>query len=137
MPQLKMMPAMMTGPPERSFLSGHAAAKGHQELHHATELVAAVREVAMVATCDEKHPQRVKPNAERDVAPGGVKPQHAEGGEMQQEEGDREREIDFLLRIVSVEARGDGDVARGDGAAHDSDLAQRSLALSHELVISG
>src|SRR5688572_1119868 len=60
-----VMFTMVARPPQRALLNSGRAAHGHQELHHATEFVAAMREVAMVASRYEEHTREIQRGAEQ------------------------------------------------------------------------
>src|SRR5262249_35239627 len=60
---------MVAGPPESASLCAGSAEEGEDELEAPPGLEAPVREVAMEASGEGEHPQRVDPDRQRDVAP--------------------------------------------------------------------
>src|SRR6187402_2585071 len=102
-----MVPAMVTCPPQRALLCAGATTKRRDEGPKAVHAVAAVRKVAMVATCDEEHACVVKGDAGHHIAPAGRKEEHAQWCEMQDDERDRQRPIDLFPRVIRVEHRRD------------------------------
>src|SRR5690606_10036321 len=138
-----MMPAVVAGPPKCTLLSGSPAAEGHQKSHHATELVATMGEIAVVATGDEEHADCVQRHAKHHIAHARGEEDHTEGQEVHDEERDGELVIQLLFRVVLIEARRDHHmVARGIGALHGYSVTHapfvpRSLGpLRHDTVIS-
>src|SRR5262245_36137625 len=91
-----VMVAMVTGPPEWTLLHAGGSAEGHQELHRAAELVAAVREVAVVAGGDEEHTHGVQGEAQREVLPAGAGKEEPERDQMHDQERGRSFPVDRL-----------------------------------------
>jgi hypothetical protein len=79
----------MTRPPKSTLLRRRATTKGDQELHHPTQLVAAVREEAVITPGDEKHADYVQADAQHDVGRRRVKPEHTERGKVHEKERNR------------------------------------------------
>jgi hypothetical protein len=82
---MKVMPAVMGGPPERASLQGAGAKAGQHELESPTGLVGAVTEIAVEAGSDAEHPDEVEDGAEtnRNRTDGGE--ENAQAGQVQSE----------------------------------------------------
>lgn len=62
--------AVVSSPPERTFLQGRATDPGEDKLEPAAGLVRPVGEIAMVNTGDAEHSHHVKENGQADSGPG-------------------------------------------------------------------
>ena len=127
---VRVVMAMVRGPPQRSALHGGGAEHGEHELPAARGAERAMREVAVVEGGDREHAHREEGGGEPRCKRAPAGPDRAEAAEMQRDERDDPRPVDaarVAARRVAL-GRAVDPAAQRDGEAGAHGLSPRACA---------
>ena len=88
--------AMMRCPPQWSPLNGGIADNSKHKLPEPIGFECIVGEIAMVESCDRKHPNEIKPDSRENGKPAPSHPNHAQTHHVHDHEWKDSKPIDFL-----------------------------------------
>src|SRR5271163_820938 len=89
--RVPVMVPVMSRPPQHSLLRGSHRQKRNHELKHPAGLVRAVREIAVIARGNEKHPNRAKRQTSCKIRPAKMHEKYAESQNVNQYEGQSQK----------------------------------------------
>jgi hypothetical protein len=99
--RMRMMMAMMRGPPDRSALHGGGAEHREDELTGARGLERAMREVAVIKTGDGEHAYRVERHGRDDSRRAHANVDHTQAGKVHSDERQHAHPVDAIdLRFI-------------------------------------